>query len=72
MTAIAALTAQNTVGVQGVFPVAPDFVVQQMDSVLDDIGAHAIKTGMLATRAIISSVRRPWLLVNSLVSPLLM
>lgn len=52
-TAIAALTAQNTVGVQGVFSVPPEFVVQQMDSVLDDIGSHAIKTGMLATKDVI-------------------
>jgi hydroxymethylpyrimidine/phosphomethylpyrimidine kinase len=55
-TSIAALTAQNTVGVQGVFGVSSEFVVQQMDSVLDDIGAHAIKTGMLATKEVIEAV----------------
>lgn len=57
-TAISALTAQNTVGVQGVFGVSPEFVVQQMDSVLDDIGAHAIKTGMLATKEVIEAVAK--------------
>lgn len=46
-TAITALTAQNTRGVHGVFPVPPEFIRQQMDVVLDDIGADAIKTGML-------------------------
>ncbi len=53
-TAITALTAQNTQGVFGVLPVAPDFVRQQIDLVLDDIGADAIKTGMLYDEAIIN------------------
>lgn len=42
-----ALTAQNTAGVQAVLGVPPDFVKQQMNSVLDDIDVKAIKTGML-------------------------
>ena len=46
-TAITALTAQNTIGVHGVHEVPPEFVTQQMDVVLRDIGADAIKTGML-------------------------
>ena len=46
-TAITALTAQNTVGVQGILPVPPDFIRSQIRSVLDDIGTDAIKTGML-------------------------
>ena len=46
-TAVTALTAQNTLGVHGVLPVPPDFVRAQMRVVLDDIGADAIKTGML-------------------------
>lgn len=48
-TAITALTAQNSLGVQGVWPTPVDAVRQQIRSVLDDIGADAIKTGMLAT-----------------------
>ena len=47
MTAVTALTAQNTVGVQGVDAPSLDFVDLQMESVLSDIGADAIKTGML-------------------------
>jgi hydroxymethylpyrimidine/phosphomethylpyrimidine kinase len=53
MTAITALTAQNTVGVQAVLPVPPGFVRLQMTSVLDDLGADAIKTGMLGDAATI-------------------
>ena len=55
-TAITALTAQNTRGVFGVLGVAPDFVRQQMTLVLDDIGADAIKTGMLADSTTIGAV----------------
>lgn len=47
-TAITALTAQNTQGVFGIHPVPPAFLRQQMELVLDDIGADALKTGMLA------------------------
>lgn len=56
MTAITALTAQNTLGVQGVMPVPVDFIRQQMRLVLEDIGADAIKTGMLHDTATIDAV----------------
>ena len=46
-TAITALTAQNTFGVQGVMPVPPEFIKSQIEVVLTDIGADVIKTGML-------------------------
>ena len=55
-TAITALTAQNTQGVFGVHEVPPDFVARQMELVLTDIGADALKTGMLATVPIIEAV----------------
>ena len=55
-TAITALTAQNTLGVQRVLPIPPAFVQAQINSVLSDIGADAIKTGMLANAEIISAV----------------
>lgn len=57
-TAITALTAQNTLGVQGVAPVDPDFVDLQMRAVLDDIGTDAVKTGMLHSRWTIETVVR--------------
>jgi len=55
-TAVTALTAQNTEGVFGVVPVAPDFIRQQIEVVLDDIGADAVKTGMLHDAAVIETV----------------
>src|SRR6516165_4801552 len=55
-TAITALTAQNTEGVHGVLPIAPAFIRQQMEVVLDDIGADAVKTGMLHDAAVIETV----------------
>jgi hydroxymethylpyrimidine/phosphomethylpyrimidine kinase len=54
-TAITALTAQNTEGVFGVLPVPPEFVRRQVEVVLDDIGADAIKTGMLHDAAVIET-----------------
>ena len=56
-TAITALTAQNTRGVFGVHAVPPAFVAQQMELVLEDIGADAIKTGMLHSAEVIEVVR---------------
>jgi hydroxymethylpyrimidine/phosphomethylpyrimidine kinase len=55
-TAVTALTAQNTEGVFGVLPVPPDFVRRQMELVLDDIGADAVKTGMLHDAGVIETV----------------
>ena len=55
-TAISALTAQNTLGVQEIMDVPPRFVARQMTSILSDIGADMMKTGMLATRAVIEAV----------------
>ncbi|MBL9021483.1 MAG: bifunctional hydroxymethylpyrimidine kinase/phosphomethylpyrimidine kinase [Myxococcales bacterium] len=58
MTAITALTAQSTRGVFGVVPTDPVFVERQMRVVLDDIGADAIKTGMLHDAALVATVAR--------------
>ncbi len=55
-TAISALTVQNTLGVTGILPVPPDFTAAQMRAVLDDIGADAVKTGMLGDAATIAAV----------------
>lgn len=55
---ITALTAQNTLGVRSIFDVSPDFVQDQMEAVLADIGADAVKTGMLARGEIIARVAR--------------
>ena len=56
MTAITALTAQNTKGVFGIVGVEPAFVAQQIELCLGDIGADALKTGMLHSAPVIEAV----------------
>ena len=53
---ITAITAQNTTGVTQILELSPDLVAAQIDAVIDDIGADALKTGMLANSAIIEIV----------------
>jgi hydroxymethylpyrimidine/phosphomethylpyrimidine kinase len=55
-TAVTALTAQNTLGVEAVLAMEPDFVERQMEVVLTDIGADAIKVGMLGSAATVRIV----------------
>jgi hydroxymethylpyrimidine/phosphomethylpyrimidine kinase len=55
-TVITAITAQNTVAVTKIMPLDPDLVAAQLDAVIEDIGANAVKTGMLATAAIVEAV----------------
>ncbi len=55
-TAITAVTAQDTTGVQQMVGMQPDLVGRQMISVLDDIGADAVKTGMLLNARIVETV----------------
>ena len=55
-SAITALTAQNTEGVTGIFPVDPAFVAEQIATTVTDIPPDAVKTGMLATRSIVAAV----------------
>jgi hydroxymethylpyrimidine/phosphomethylpyrimidine kinase len=56
MSVVCAVTAQNSVGVQGYWEVSPEAVLAQLDSVLGDIGAQAVKTGMLASAPIVRAV----------------
>ena len=56
MSVITALTAQNTLGVQGIYEVPENFVEKQFDSVATDIGIDAAKTGMLANSRIIKAI----------------
>ena len=58
MTAITAITAQNTAAVTGVWPIAPDAIVEQVRAVADDIGVDAVKIGMLGTVATIAAVEQ--------------
>ena len=57
MTAITALTAQNTVGVTGIHQVPGDFIVAQVRAVAEDIGVDAVKIGMLGTAETVRAVR---------------
>ena len=58
MTAITALTAQNTTGVQGIFEVTPEFLEQQIDSVFTDIRPDAVKIGMVSSVGLIESITK--------------
>ena len=56
MSAITAVTVQNSVGVQGVYELQPKAVFEQVEAVVTDIGVDAVKTGMLASAAIVEAV----------------
>ena len=56
MSVLTAVTAQNTMGVQAVHPIPPEFIAKQIDSVATDIGVDALKTGMLFSAEIIEVV----------------
>ncbi|MBN2196553.1 MAG: bifunctional hydroxymethylpyrimidine kinase/phosphomethylpyrimidine kinase [Polyangiaceae bacterium] len=56
MTAITALTAQNTRGVFGILPIDTEFIRQQLEVVLSDLGADVVKTGMLHSASVVSAV----------------
>jgi hydroxymethylpyrimidine/phosphomethylpyrimidine kinase len=56
MTAITAITAQNTLGVQAVMAIPPEMVVAQVDSVVGDIGVDAVKIGMLGSAEAVHAV----------------
>ncbi|MCP3940575.1 MAG: bifunctional hydroxymethylpyrimidine kinase/phosphomethylpyrimidine kinase [Desulfobacteraceae bacterium] len=74
MSAITALTAQNTREITGIFPVPPEFIGQQIDAVMDDIGVDAIKIGMLHSPEVIEMVARKmtdWKCPNIVVDPVM-
>ena len=58
MTAITAITAQNTVAVTAVYPLPPEAIVEQVRAVAEDIGVDAVKIGMLGTAETIAAVDR--------------
>jgi hydroxymethylpyrimidine/phosphomethylpyrimidine kinase len=58
MSAITAITAQNTVGVTGVYPLPPEAIVEQVRAVVEDIGVDAVKIGMLGSQETIAAVGR--------------
>ncbi len=58
MSAITALTAQNTTGVTGIMEVTPEFLEQQLDAVFTDIYPDAVKTGMVSSTELIKVIAR--------------
>ena len=56
MNVITAVTAQNSLGVEDIFPVSQNFIARQLDAVLSDIGANAVKTGMMLKASVVRTV----------------
>ncbi|MBQ9720064.1 MAG: bifunctional hydroxymethylpyrimidine kinase/phosphomethylpyrimidine kinase, partial [Oscillospiraceae bacterium] len=56
MSAITALTAQNTTGVQGIYEVTPEFLARQIDSVFTDLRPDAVKIGMVSSSPLIETI----------------
>ena len=74
MSAITALTAQNTRVVTGIFPTSPEFIGQQIDAVMEDIGTNAVKIGMLHSPQVIETVAsklEQWDCPNVVVDPVM-
>ena len=73
-SALTAITAQNTVGVQGVHEIPTGIIAAQIDAIVDDIGVDAAKTGMLSSPEIIVTVAdriRHWRIERLVVDPVM-
>lgn len=71
---VTALTAQNTQGVSGVLPIAPEFVVRQIDALWSDVRIDATKIGMLGAGSVITAVAdrlRHWRAMNVVLDPVM-
>ncbi|WP_022666786.1 bifunctional hydroxymethylpyrimidine kinase/phosphomethylpyrimidine kinase [Desulfospira joergensenii] len=74
MSAITALTAQNTRVVTGIFPAPPEFIARQIDTVLEDIGTDGVKIGMLHSPEVIEAVAdrlAHWKCTNIVLDPVM-
>ena len=65
MSAITALTAQNTTGVSGIYEVSPAFLAQQIDAVFTDIRPCAVKIGMVSSAPLIETIAERLRLVEA-------
>ena len=71
---VTAITAQNTVGVTGIHEIPQDLITDQIKCVMEDIGADAVKTGMLSSTAIVEAVSRElskYKVINVVVDPVM-
>lgn len=66
---VTAVTAQNTVGVQGALPIPTDFVVRQIDTLFEDVHIDSVKIGMLFVRICSSDCGASSLLETALYRP---
>jgi hydroxymethylpyrimidine/phosphomethylpyrimidine kinase len=74
MSVITAVTAQNTLGIQGIYEVSPDFVERQFESVMTDIGVDAAKTGMLTNidiLKVVAAMTRKYAITKLVVDPVM-
>ncbi|MBP5519630.1 MAG: bifunctional hydroxymethylpyrimidine kinase/phosphomethylpyrimidine kinase [Treponema sp.] len=74
MSAITALTAQNTTGVFGIMEVTPDFLKKQLNAVISDIFPDAVKTGMVSSSSLIKTIAqtiKTYSLKNLVVDPVM-
>lgn len=74
MSAITALTAQNTLGVKAIQEVTPEFLAQQIDAVFEDIRPDAVKIGMVSSAALVEVIAqrlRFWKAENIVVDPVM-
>ena len=74
MSAVTALTAQNTTGVTGIMEAAPDFLARQLDAVFEDIFPDAVKIGMVSSSALIEVIAdklKQYEAVNIVVDPVM-
>lgn len=74
MSAITALTAQNTTGVTDIMEVTPEFLAEQLDSIFTDIKPDAVKTGMVSSSQLIDIIAdklREYKAVNIVVDPVM-
>ena len=58
LTAITAVTAQNSIGVTGIHKIPPQFITKQIETIIDDVSPHAVKVGMLLTGEAVGEVAR--------------
>jgi hydroxymethylpyrimidine/phosphomethylpyrimidine kinase len=74
LTALTAVTAQNTLGVHSILELPLDLVVAQIETVVQDLGVDAVKTGMLGSAAVVDAVAsaaQRWRLPNLVIDPVL-
>ena len=58
MTAVTAITAQNTIGVQSIYPLPKEIVIEQINSITNDLSPDIVKIGMLADEEIIEYISK--------------